>query len=217
MAKLPEPPPAGKLAARTPADLVVVTRATTFFRIYAAGGAHPQRWNGFRAFGPVPNARFDHHLPPDPAPHLRAARGPERAVLYLGLGLRTCVAEVFQDTRTVERQHPARWLVGFRLRREARLLDLTGTWPTRAGASQAINSGRRDRARAWARVVHEAYGDVEGLWYRSSMNAGEPAVVLNERSADALPDRPDLHLPLSHPGLDLALERTAAALGYLLA
>jgi hypothetical protein len=95
-----------------------------------------------------------------------------------------------------------------------RLLDLAGTWPTRAGASQAISSGPRDRARAWARAVFAAYDDVDGLWYRSSMDAGKPAVCLWERARDAMPARPRSNLPLDTPGLLLPLTRAARPLGY---
>ena len=208
MDKLPPPPPPHELARRLSADVVAVTRATPLFRLYAAAGPHPVGWDTLRAFGPLSTARFDHHVP------LPAVQ--ERAIVYLGLAIRTCVAEVYQDERTVDRRRRAPWLVGFRLRREVRLLDLSGTWPTRAGASQALNTGRRDRARAWARAAYDAYPDVEGLWYPSSMDGGQPAVALTERAADAVPRRPDLHVPLTHPGLEVPLARMARALGYAL-
>ena len=209
MAKLPPPPAADVLAARTPPDVVAVTRATTLWRIYPTGGPHAGRWDDFRSYGPLTTARFDHHLPPP--------RRQERAVLYVGLAIATCVAEVFQDTRVIDRRRRGPWLVGFRLRRAVHLLDLTGDWPTRAGASQAISSGRRDRARAWAAAIHAAYPAVEGLWYRSSMHGGQPAVALTERAIGALRAQPDVHLPLAHPSLEVPLGRMAASLGYLLA
>ena len=84
----------------------------------------------------------------------------------------------------------------------------------RAGASQAISSGPRDRARAWAREIFTAYPDVDGLWYRSSMDAGAPAVCLWERSANALPAQPWVHLPLSSAALALPVARACRQLGY---
>jgi hypothetical protein len=106
------------------------------------------------------------------------------------------------------------WLVVFNPARALRLLDLTGTWPTRAGASQAISSGPRDRARAWARAIFSAYDDIDGLWYRSAMDAGRPAVCLWEPARDALPEHPRAHLPLDAPALALPIARACRTLGY---
>ncbi len=92
----------------------------------------------------------------------------------------------------------------------------TGDSPTRAGASQAIASGPRNRAQAWSRTIYDAYPTVEGVWYPSSMHGGHPALVLFERAADALPADPDLDVPLTHPGLLPDLTRAANALGYLM-
>ena len=209
MAKLPAPPPADALAQRVPADPVAITRATTLWRIYFGEGEHAGRWDRFRSYGPLRTARFDHHEPPP--------RDQERAILYAGLAVATCVAEVFQDTRVIDRRRRSPWLVAFKLRREVRLLDLTGDWPTRAGASQAISSGRRDRSRAWSASIYGAYPEIEGLWDRSSMHGGEPAVALYERAAGALRSQPELHLPLSHPALEVPLGRMAADLGYVVA
>ena len=128
----------------------------------------------------------------------------------------TCVAEVFQSTRVIDRAADDRCLTGFRTTRAVRLLDLTGEWPTRAGASQAIASGPRTRAQAWARAIYEAYPTFEGVCYPSSMHGGHPAVVLFERAADALPSDPELDVPLMHPGLLPDLTRAANALGYLI-
>ncbi len=54
----------------------------------------------------------------------------------------------------------------------------------------AINSGRRDRARAWSQRVYEDYPAAEGLYYPSSMDANRPSVALYERAQDSLPSRP---------------------------
>lgn len=94
--------------------------------------------------------------------------------------------------------------------------DITGDWPTRAGASQAIASAPRHRAQAWARAIYDAYPTVEGVWYPSSVHGGHPAVALFKRAADALPDAPELDIPLTHPGLLADLTRAANALGYLI-
>ncbi len=137
-------------------------------------------------------------------------------MLYAARDLITCVAEVFQASRLVDRVAADRCLAGFRLKRSVRLLDLTGDWPTRAGASQALASGPRPRAQAWARTIYLAYPKVEGIWYPSSMHGGNPALVLFERAETALPTAPELDVPLSHPGLLPDLVRAAGSLGYLL-
>jgi hypothetical protein len=208
MPKFPPPPPPLVLASSTPAEIVALTRVTVLWRLYETSGPHRRQWNQFRHFGPLSTGRFDHYVPP--------ASEQSRAVLYAGLSVRTGVAEVFQHTRVIDPVRRGVWLVGFRLTRELRLLDLSGVWPTRAGASQAISSGRRQQSRAWARAIYAAYPSVEGLWYRSSMDGGRPAVALNERAEKAVAPRPEVHLPLSHPGLAVPLARIGRTLGYLL-
>jgi hypothetical protein len=214
VAKLPWPPNPGRLReVRRADDVVAVAPMTALARIYRTGGGHPTGWGDFRTVGPVATARFDPHpVTDDGAPRVALGHG----VLYAGLTLRTCVAETFQGARVIDRHTARPWLAIFRPTRALRLLDLAGTWPTRAGASQAISSGPRDRARAWARAVFAAYDDIDGLWYRSSMDAGRPAVCLWERARDALPDRPWSNLPLDAPGLLLPLGRAGRSLGYRL-
>jgi hypothetical protein len=212
VAKFPWPPSAAQLAAiRAPDDVVAVAPVTALARIHRAGGEHPSRWREFRVVGPVSSARFDPH---PPTPDGRPAASPGHGVLYAGLSLRTALAESFQAARVVDRRTGAPWLVVFRPTRPLHLLDLSGTWPTRAGASQAIASGPRDRARAWGREIFAAYPDIDGLWYRSSMDGGAPAVCLWEHAADALPAQPWVHLPLDEPALALPVARAARRLGY---
>jgi hypothetical protein len=212
VAKFPWPPSLEVFAAiREPDDVVAVAPVTPLARVHRAGGAHPSKWSDFRVVGPVGTARFDPHPPPPDGVPVAA---PGYGVLYAGLSMRTALAEAFQAARVVDRHTAAPWLVVFRPVRPLRLLDLAGTWPTRAGASQAISSGPRDRARAWARAVFVAYPDVDGLWYRSSMDGGAPAVCLWERAADALPASPQLHVPLDAPALALPVARECRRLGY---
>ena len=212
MPKFPWPPPAAELAQlRRPEDVVAVAPVSALARIYRAGGEHPARWGEFRTVGPIATARFDPHpLPSDGIP----VDAPGFGVLYTGLSLRTALAESFQATRVVDRHGGSPWLVVFRPTRPLHLLDLAGTWPTRAGASQAISSGPRDRARAWAREIFTAYPDIDGLWYRSSMDAGAPAVCLWQRATPALPGQPWVHLPLNSAALALPVARACRQLGY---
>lgn len=178
---------------------------STLWRLYFRGGRHPTFWNAFRAFGPT-RGRFDHQLPP--------RRLQMRRIFYAAEGGKTCLAEVFQDTRVIDRAARDPWLVGFELRRPVTLLDLTGTWPTRAGASMALGSGPRPRAQRWSRAIYEAYPSIEGLVYPSSMHANRPAVALYERAALALPAAPIFHRPLIDPILLPVLSRVARDLGY---
>lgn len=211
MAKLPEPPPAAELRRIGP-EPVVLPAGTRLYRIYSRGGNHPTGWGRMRHYGPVGTARFDHHLEP--------TRDQERGILYAALGgdaVATCVAEAFQEGRLIDTSHDDPWLACFALAEDVPLLDLTGKWPTRAGASANVNSGPRPRCRRWSMAVHEAYPDLRGLLYASSMNGGEPAVALYERAAGELPRTPAFNRPLSDPALLVGLGRIADALGYGLA
>jgi hypothetical protein len=207
VAKLPNSPSAARLAKLGP-RIKLLDSGTELWRIYFRSGEHQGSWNGFRFFGPL-NARFDHHLPP---PHDQ-----ERGVLYGATEVATCVAEVFQGKRILDRRRRDPWLVGFRLLREVSLHDLTGTWPTAAGASMAINTGPRSRAQAWSRAIYEGYASVDGMWYCSSMHANRPAVLLYERARDALSASPFFHRALADPLLFVPLKNAAAGLGYDLA
>ncbi|MCI0416784.1 hypothetical protein L0222_28790, partial [bacterium] len=108
------------------------------------------------------------------------------------------------------------WLAGFQLTDDVILLDLTAAWPTYAGASMAINSGSRPRARRWSRTIYEAYPLVHGLYYCSSMNANRPAIAFYERSRSAIAGAPVLHRALADPGISSIVEQCAQNLGYFI-
>ena len=158
MPKLPQP--RRPLVALRAQDIKTLRRGTALYRVHRTGGDFPSGWDTFRDFGPT-SARFDPHLPP---PHVG-----DRQVLYAAGSITTAMAEAFGATRVIELSRDGAYLAGFRLTRAIRLLDLASDWPTRAGASQAISTGRKDVARAWARAIFEEY-DVHGLWYPSSMS-----------------------------------------------
>jgi hypothetical protein len=119
-----------------------------------------------------------------------------------------------QATRTIERDRDEPYLVGFELELDLVALDLSGLWPTRAGCSQAISSGRRDIARAWSRAIYDGHAEVQGRRYPSLMLGGSLILAMYERSRDHIPYSPRVHVPLSHPGLDAPLRRVAVRLGY---
>jgi hypothetical protein len=207
MPKFPEPPGQSRLAAIHPAT-AILARGALLWRLYFAEGPYPAAgWNAFRFYGPT-LARFDHQEPP---PRV----GP-RGILYAARSWHTCFGEVFQDTRTIDRHRHAPVLVAFDLVRDVALLDLRGAWPTRAGASSAIGSGPRARARRWSRQIYEAYPAMEGLYYASSMDGGRDAVALYERAQGALAARPRFHRLLSDPLLFSTVSAAAGRFGYAL-
>lgn len=211
MPKLPLPPAPVELAARVAPEWYVLTAGTLVWRLYFQGGPFPAAWNTFRAFGPVRDGRFDHHQPPIP-PSLNR----DRAILYgAALGI-TCLAEVFQDTRMIDRSRRQPWLVAFDLRSDLRLVDLRGSWTTRAGASMKISTGPRPVAQAWSRSVYDAYPLAEGLAYSSCMHANEPAYAIYERGQAALPDPSGIrfHRALTDRALVPLLDQASAELGY---
>src|SRR5690606_20481893 len=135
MAKLPREPSLEKLRALVPAvqELPVGTR---LWRLYFRGGRHPTRWSDFRHFGPL-DGRFDHHLADDKGkPSLQ-----ERSVLYVARHPWTCLAEAYQATRVISRDHKQPWLVAFELAKPVSLLDLTGRFSTQSGASMGLMTG----------------------------------------------------------------------------
>lgn len=228
LAKFPDSPGIEALQ-RVGPEIFVLPAGTLLWRIYRregrSGEAFRRSWDAFRSYGPLRSARFDHHSEPPPG------EGPgesERGIMYTAVGehghsgmatggeaILTCVAEVFQQTRLADTSTGSPWLAAFAIEDDLPLLDLTGGWPTRAGASMQINSGPRPRARRWSRDAYEAYPEILGLYYPSSMYANQPAAALYERAKPLLPRSPSFHAPLSSPGL-LPYLRSAvgAKLGY---
>lgn len=178
------------------------------WRVHATAGEHVLPWNFPRTWGPV--LRFDHHPQP-------LGMHPEAGIWYGAANPRGALAEVFQETRLIDRFHGTPYLTAARFTRKVRLLDVggigTGAWLTRAGGQFALDSAPHRIAQEWAQAIHEAYGEVEGIAYRGRF-AGGPCVALFERGAEALPDRPELSLPLSHPGLHAGVATAALELGY---
>ena len=204
VAKFPEPPSQPALQALGPA-LLTLPSGTLIWRMYCRGGAHPTTWNQFRYYGPT-DARFDHHEPPSCVQ--------VRGILYGAKSGPTCLAEVYQATRTIDRNDRDPWLVGFRITNDVTLLDLTGTWVTRVGASTAIHSGSRVRARRWSMAFYAAFPDVEGIAYCSSMDANRQAFALYERAQPSIPSAPEFHRSLADPAILRYVDKAALGFGY---
>jgi hypothetical protein len=212
MAKFPISPGVDALTRLDPAISILAAR-TTLARLYFSRGPHPQVWNQLRYFGPL-NSRWDHHVPNKAGEPISQKRG----IYYAARDAKTCLAEVFQTTRRIDRVFQAPWLAVFETMASVRLLDLTGDFATRIGASMAIHSGSRGRARGWARDLYEAYPETQGILYAASMHGGAPAMALNERALNGpvFPAHPLFHRALSDDVMLDPLKHAASELGYAL-
>jgi hypothetical protein len=204
MAAFSDPPPKAQLTSISP-DIKILPADETLWRIYFRSGPHPTTWNQFRKYGPT-NSRFDHHTTPK--------RHQKRSIIYSAVHGPTCFAEVYQDTRIIDRKRNDPWLVGFRIVRKVALLDLTGLWPTKAGASMAINSGSKAKARKWSRAIYSAYSNVEGLWYCSAMHKNLPAVALYDRAVSVMPMNPVFNRALIDPIMTTVIKNAAHKFNY---
>ncbi len=209
MPKVPRKPSLARLRQLQP-DIKIIKVGSILWRIYFRASRHPTRWHDLRHVGPI-DARFDHHLGDEPTLQ-------DRAILYAADNPLTCFAEVFQKTRVINRWHKDPWLVGFAINKTLRLLDLTGSFPTQAGASMGLMTGSRSIARSWAQAFYTVYPETCGLFYPSSMHANQPAVVLTDRaeSVGIMPKQPSFHRALGDPVMLSMLKNAARTLGYVL-
>jgi len=214
MARLPGTP-SRPLPPLRSSDIKSLQRGTRLVRAYFVE-PHETYWNTFRHWGPAARSRFD-HMPPPPADH------PGLGVMYVAGDGPTALLEAFQATRTVNRTRDNPWLATFATTRSLRLLDIGGSWPTRAGASQALSAGDAPTVtQAWARAIYADYPNIDGVIYPSAMR-GRPrrrhalegmSIALFERSETALPAHPRLNMPLGHPGLADPIAIVAVEFGY---
>ena len=211
MTKLPRRPDPERLARLEP-PIATLGPETILFRIYRRAGPWPTTWRSFRRFGPV--SRFDHQLPDgDGTP-----RAQDRGVLYAALDVASALAETFQhERRRINRTRHAPWLAAFRIRRTVPLLDLGDTFAVRVGASMKLVSGAHSVSQAWSRGFADAYPEIAGMRYPSSLT-NRPAIVLFERAdaEDVLPSAPLLNRSLDDPGLHVPLKVLAEEIGYRL-
>ena len=207
MAQLLNPPPTGGLASFAPRanEVFIMPAGRVVWRVYFQA-PRSISWNTFRNYGPT-SSRFDHHAPPP-------GMSQNKAILYGAATYPTCLAEVFQSTRVLDRRRNAPYLAAFAFDQDIPLLDLTGPWPTRAGASMAINSGSRAVARQWSSAIHATFPNVCGLRYASSMDGNRPAFAFYERAQAHIASKPKMDRPLSHPALLGQLRSAAHRFGY---
>lgn len=202
---LPKPPANLRDLAPRDREIFVLRAGTAVWRIYRSDfpGA---TWSRFR-HAPPDSARFDHGVG---AP---TASG-TRSILYAAEDRMTCIAEVFQQHEHINPFDGDPRLAQFAFLADLRLLDLAGTWITRAGGSMAISAGPRDAAREWSRAIYDAFPDIHGLRYASNKHANKPCFALYDRAEAQLDLDPLFDEPLSHAELEPLLDHAADTLGY---
>lgn len=209
-AMLPDPPsPHALRSLGIQADETrVIEEAESWWRVHRTEGAFVLAWNAFRTFGPL--LRFDPHALPK-------GEDPAHPVWYGASTPDAALAEAFQATRTIDRALDRPYLTGLSFIRPLTVLDLavdsTGAWATRAGGTFAISTGPHAVTQHWARSIVEAFPDLDGLRYNSRF-AGAPCVALFLPALTAMPARPKLSLPLTHPDLASRIAGAAMRLGY---
>lgn len=209
-AKLPQAPDLARLR-RTAPSLRTVDSTVHLHRVYRRGGDYATLWNTFREAGPLPASRFDHQ----PRPEAGGLTAQPRGILYAAMHIHTAVAEFFRGTRQINRTRQQPWLASFVLPAELHLLDLTDAFGSRVGASAKLVSGPPAHAQNWSRGFYEAYEEVHGLYYLSSLT-NRPAVALYERAnqPSLFPANPVFHRALADPTLHKALVLVGEEIGY---
>jgi hypothetical protein len=198
------PPDADSLRAHG-SETKTLPAASVLWKIHSTSSAHVVPWNQLRTWGPVATSRWDPHpLPPGDCDPLGAA--------YLGEDVLTCLAEVFQQTRFVDVDLGDPYVTAFSTTRELVLADLTGDWLLSAGGSAQVAYGEKERTRAWARVIHEAWPDLDGVYAGSAMAGARKVVTL--WTADAIPSAPEFSTPLNSPAIIADIAAAAAQIRY---
>lgn len=179
-----------------------------WWRVHRTEGDHVLAWNALRTFGPL--LRFDPHPLPKGQ---HAGQGAWYAASTPGGAL----GEAYQIDRTIDRERGRPYLTGLSFTRSLTVLDLAtdseGAWVTRAGGNFAISTAPHAMTQRWARHIVEAFPDLDGLRYNSRFT-GSACLALFTPAASAMPQRPKLSLPLTHPDLASRLAGAARRLGY---
>jgi RES domain len=156
--KLPTNPP-----------VAVLAPGLRLVRVHGPG----RRWNAGRDWGPHPEGRFDHHVPPP-------GSSSGRTVWYASGSLVGAVAESFGKRGFLDPAAGDRIVVA-RVVASIALVDLVGIAPRRFGLTQEI-AATTDyrRTQAWARALYDAYPEPVGIRWRGRQ-AGSICVVLTDR------------------------------------
>ena len=99
---------------------------------------------------------------------------------------------------------------------ESKPKPITETSPASSPAVTATTPSTAPHAitQRWARTILAAFPQLDGLHYNSRF-AGHPCAALFPNATNAIPDRPVITVPLTHPGLAFRLAGAARRLGYL--
>lgn len=206
---LADPPPPSALRSLGIRDetRTIGTKAV-WWRVHRTEGEHVLAWNALRTFGPL--LRFD----PQPLPR---NDHPGHGVWYAASAPDGALAEAFQVDRIIDRERGRPYLTGMSFTRTLTVLDLAtdsrGAWTTRAGGNFAISTAPHTLTQQWVRHIVEAFPDLDGLRYNSRFS-GQACLALFTPAALAMPTRPALSLPLSHPDLAGRIAAAARRLGY---
>ncbi|WP_237160481.1 RES family NAD+ phosphorylase [Mycolicibacter engbaekii] len=194
----------GLLAGETRA----IATSEVWWRVHETEGDRVLAWNALRTYGPL--LRFDPHQPP-------CGEDPGRGVWYGASTPDAALAEAFQFDHTIDRGRNHPYLTGLSFTRALTVLDVAtdsdGAWATRVGGTYALSTGPHAVTQQWARTIAAAHPDLDGLRYNSRFG-GAPCLALFQPAADAMPGRPILSLPLTHPDLASRLAGAAKRLGY---
>ncbi|MGI8947688.1 MAG: RES family NAD+ phosphorylase [Ornithinimicrobium sp.] len=174
------------------------------WRVHRTVGPYRQRWDQMRTWGPV-DSRWDPH--PEPP-----GDDPDSAVMYAAPEVTPTLGEVFVHRRAITLS-AAHALVGWTPTRALELLDLTGTWAVRNGASASLHAAPRSTCRRWAQAIRETWPELDGLRAPSTITL-RPMVVLFAPALDSFPDGPALARALDHPDLSGVFVDAADSLGW---
>lgn len=137
-------------------------------------------------------------------------------VMYAGLDLSTCVAEVLLrdevlETPTIYESDLARYVVARFLRtpQDFRLAKLYGAMPGLGIDGQISTHPDYAITQAWSKAIHDHPDQVDGLIFLSRLNSGGRNVALFERARGTLNEasradlvtHPDLAAAIAIPGL----------------
>lgn len=164
-------------------DEDVLIEQPVLWRIHRTVGDHVLPWSALRHWGPNSTMRFDPHPPP-------ATDHPDVGVTYTALDIATAVTETFQQQRIIDTASGRPKATAWRPTRPLRLLNLTGDWALRNGASHSLASGPRATCRAWARTIAAKWTDLDGLWSQSTLT-GRTNVTLWTPATDTFPTVPE--------------------------
>lgn len=128
--------------------------------------------------------------------------------------LEVAILECYRDKGVLDRHTDDPRYVLWKPTQPLRLLQLTdGTWLARAGGNGALTSGGRVVARTWSRAIYDAYTDIDGLIWSSSVLTGGRSIALYERAEAALPKAPLSDRALADRALQPPLARIADEYG----